>query len=300
MVRCSVCIATYKRPDLLNKLLLSLEQQILPSDVEMETLVVDNDAAESARQVCEKFLDSETLHLTYLRQPLKSISLTRNMAVKYATGPYLLFIDDDEFASFEWIATMLQTIETHGADGVVGAVLPDFHPGTPNWMKKAHVFNRPLSPTGTTRRVMSTSNCMVKASLLKTIPGPFDPRYGLTGGEDVHLFNQLYRAGAKFVSSREAWVKEYVPPERTTLAWMFKRTLRSGNSYVRRQLDFAGKRHLLVRLATLFKTLVFTIVCVALAIVMVPSPQRSLRWLLKGSSNIGQLLAVFGLRIQEY
>ena len=141
---------------------------------------------------------------------------------------------------------------------------------------------------------------MVKASLLKTIPGPFDARYGLTGGEDVYLFAQLYRAGAKFVSAREALVREYVPPERTTLAWMLKRTLRSGNSYIRRKLDFAGNRHLLVRFTILAKTVVYLIACCMLAIVMFPSPHRRLYWILKGSSNVGRLLAVFGLHIQEY
>ncbi len=300
MERCSICIATYKRPSLLSELLLSLEKQLLPPHVEIETLVVDNDKDGSAYSVCEQFSKSKTLGLTYYRQPRKNISLTRNVAVAHATGTYLFFIDDDEVATPEWVPMMLRAIQTYDADGVLGVVLPEFHPAAPKWMKKAYVFNRPIEPTGKPQTKMSTSNCMVKASLLKSVPGPFDARYGLTGGEDTYLFSTLSRAGAKFVSSREALVTEYIPPERTTLAWMLKRTLRSGNCYIRRKFDFSNKSHLLVRLETLVVSLPYLMACCVLAIAMSPSPHRFLHWLLKGTSNVGRLLAVFGIHIQEY
>jgi succinoglycan biosynthesis protein ExoM len=279
---------------------LSLEQQNLPPEVSIETLVVDNDPDESGNHICEKFAKSTKLCLKYFRQPLKNISLTRNVAVKHATGTYLLFIDDDEVASSEWVMRMLQTIEFYDVDGVVGAVWPDFHPETPNWMKKCYVFHRFRPQTGAACTTMSTSNCIVKASLLKNMPGPFDSRYGLTGGEDTQLFRQLYRAGAKFVSSRESWAKEYIPPERTTVPWLLKRTLRSGNSFMRQKLESAGKRSLPVGFTVLVKTVTCLIAFGILAIVMLPRPHRCLHCLLKGSSNVGQLLAIFGIKIQEY
>lgn len=47
----SICIATYKRPELLKKLLESLSKQELPESVEIEVIIVDNDKSESAREV---------------------------------------------------------------------------------------------------------------------------------------------------------------------------------------------------------------------------------------------------------
>ena len=48
---CSVCIATYKRPYLLEKLLISLMNQNLPDDLEMEVIIVDNGPKNLGRKV---------------------------------------------------------------------------------------------------------------------------------------------------------------------------------------------------------------------------------------------------------
>ena len=49
----SICIATYQRPEILEKLLESLSKQKLPESVEIEVIIVDNDKSESAKEVVE-------------------------------------------------------------------------------------------------------------------------------------------------------------------------------------------------------------------------------------------------------
>ncbi|MCZ6703705.1 MAG: glycosyltransferase [Ignavibacteria bacterium] len=49
----SICIATYKRPELLEKLLDSLSNQKLPESVILEFIIVDNDKSGSAKEVVE-------------------------------------------------------------------------------------------------------------------------------------------------------------------------------------------------------------------------------------------------------
>src|SRR5438105_6517932 len=120
IIICSVCIAAYKRPDLLENLLTSLVNQVLPEDVTLEIIVVDNDPEESARGVVQKFSDTARARFLYCRQPIKNISLTRNLAVANATGAYLLFIDDDETACREWVARLLRALREFDADGVFG------------------------------------------------------------------------------------------------------------------------------------------------------------------------------------
>ena len=92
----SVCIATYRRPDRLRTLLADLAaQQLTP----FEIIVVDNDAAASAREVVrerQKLGASCPVH--YDVQPEKNISLTRNRTVALASGEWLAFVDDDERA----------------------------------------------------------------------------------------------------------------------------------------------------------------------------------------------------------
>ena len=64
-------------------------------------------------------------------------------------------------------------------------------------------------------------------------PGPFDPEFGVTGGEDTELFYSLHRNGATMVWCREARVRETVLPERANVAWVLRRSFREGTTYYR-------------------------------------------------------------------
>ncbi|TFG60983.1 MAG: glycosyltransferase family 2 protein [Deltaproteobacteria bacterium] len=94
----SACVCTYRRPDLLGKLLDSLEAQVLPEEVDLEVVVVDNDPGRSGAPIVRRFTDTGRTRFSYFVQPVKNISLTRNVSVRNASGEYLLFIDDDEVA----------------------------------------------------------------------------------------------------------------------------------------------------------------------------------------------------------
>jgi hypothetical protein len=55
-------------------------------------------------------------------------------------------------------------------------------------MEEGNFYTKDCSPTGDTAVYTRSSNCIIKADLIKSEPGPFDPAYGITGGEDKHLF----------------------------------------------------------------------------------------------------------------
>ncbi|MHA2277876.1 MAG: glycosyltransferase family 2 protein, partial [Candidatus Kariarchaeaceae archaeon] len=88
----SVCIATYKRPSNLRNLIFSIEKQCLPEGGNIEIIIVDNDPEESARVVIDDIKESFKIPILYFHQSIKNISLTRNVAVKNASGDFLLFI----------------------------------------------------------------------------------------------------------------------------------------------------------------------------------------------------------------
>jgi len=130
--------------------------------------------------------------------------------------------------------------------------------------------------------------------------GPFDPTYGLTGGEDAQLFDRLKRKGAKFIYCNEAWVSEYVPPSRTRVSYLVKRALRTGNARARLLIEAAGKGKIFVRLLILCKAMCFGSISLVLAIVMFPSKIWRTCWGMKLATNVGRFLAVFGGYYQEY
>src|SRR6187399_1938962 len=98
-VKISVCIPTHLREAQLRLLLQDLTQQeLLPHEV----VVVDNNAAGSARAVVEAMRAAGCpFELSYCIQPERSIPLTRNMTVTRASGDWLAFVDDDERAPRE-------------------------------------------------------------------------------------------------------------------------------------------------------------------------------------------------------
>lgn len=296
---CSICIATYKRPLLLEKLLNSLLLQNLPDEIELEIIVVDNDSEKSAKPSFEKFRSIEKIKFYYYSQPLKNISVTRNLAVDKAQGEYLLFIDDDEIASPNWIKFLVKTIKQYNVDGVFGRVISHFSENTQEWIKKSYIFNRPSPPTGTTAIFTRTGNCIIKSALLKNIPGPFDPSYGITGGEDTHLFGKLKRNGAKFINCYEAWVSEFQPPSRTQAIYLIKRAFFTGNLFTRRKLEASNNR-ISVRLYLAFKAFIYIIISMLLAFLMLPNKHWRTHWVTKIASNLGHILATINISIKAY
>jgi succinoglycan biosynthesis protein ExoM len=299
-ILCSVCVCTFRRPDLLEKLLGGLSVQALPEGVDMEVVVVDNDSGRSAEPVVRGTPDTDRIRYLYFTQPEKSISLTRNEAVRNASGEYLLFLDDDEVPPPEWLGILMKSVEAFGADGVFGPVIPEFDEKTPAWKRRRDLYYSPMQATGDGALQRWAGNCLVKASLLKRREGPFDPRFGTTGGEDSFLFETLDREGARFVYDREAWVTEYLPLHRTRLPYLFLRGVRFGNAHSRRRIEFAGKGRPGVRLFLVAKALVYGSISLAGILVFLPSPPRATMWLIRFGSNIGRFLAAMGLHPEFY
>jgi len=295
---CSVCIATYRRPDLLGKLLRSLKNQILPERFKFEIVVVDNDAEKSAEPIVRKFQNSCFFNLHYFVQMQKNISLTRNMAVEHASGDYLLFIDDDEVASPKWLYHLVKTLVAYNADGVFGPVVPEFELKAPQWIKS--FFYKTVPKTGATATSKWTSNCIIVSHLLKEVKGPFDVSYGITGGEDTHLFDRLEQKGARFVYCKEAWVIEFIPKNRMRLSYIFLRAMRGGNTHTRRTIEFSGTRHFLIRIIMVAKSITYGSISIMFLVCFFFDAVRRTKWLIKIASNLGRFLAALGWNYQGY
>jgi succinoglycan biosynthesis protein ExoM len=226
-----VCIATYKRPQLLKKLLLSLVAQETGGEFSFTIIVADNDAQRSAEPVVRE-LSAGGREILYAVEPEQNISLARNKSLSFATGDYIATIDDDEYADSRWLLHLFRTITSHNADVVHGPVIPEFHFKTPHYIR--HGFMRPNPPTGSTEKyVLNTGNTLFRRELIEGLATPFDPRFGRTGAEDTAFFFDLKRRGCRMTWCREALVFEPVPSRRANLVWLLKRRFRHGNLYPR-------------------------------------------------------------------
>ena len=233
----SVCVATYKRPDQLERLLDSLEA-LNPGPFAYEIVVVDNDAEQTAREVVEKkAADGATIR--YFHEPEQNIALARNLAVRKAQAEWVAFIDDDEVATRDWLVAFWQSAG-NGGDGFFGPVLPRVEGAPPIWLDAEVFFNRPRFETGKRLdfRFTRTGNALVRRALFQRFE--FNPEYGLTGGSDVDLFARMLDAGAEFFWCDEAVVFEYQPAYRLTIGWLLQRSFRGGISFTQVQKQRTG------------------------------------------------------------
>ena len=286
-----VCICTYKRPQMLASLLRSLPRLLTGNCIRLSVVVADNDHEESAKPTVSAFQSSSDVPVTYIVEPVRNIALARNKAVANADGDFLAFIDDDEVPGDEWLIRLYDTLIACRADGVLGPVVPRFESPPPRWVTRGRLFERRAFPTGTglaAPRDMRTGNVLLSASLFRGRAQPFDPYFGLTGGEDTDFFARALRDGRVFVWCNEAPVFETVPPSRTKRAYLLKRALLRGATAADR-----GERGLMTVAKSCWAFLLYA---AALPVLLVMGHHLFMRYLISDCDHIGKLLAVCGIR----
>ena len=173
-----------------------------------------------------------------------------------------------------------------------------FEPHTPEWIKNCFIYNRPSPKTGTGTISTRTGNVMVRSSLLRSVEAPFEPAYGITGGEDTKLFSLLKKGGAKYINSYEAVTYEYVPRERTKIKWLIIRAFKYGNHFARRQVDNNNNKFV-TRVHHLTIGVSYFLISMVLSFIFIFNKTNRLKWFLKLVSNFGKIAAVFGYHLVE-
>lgn len=301
MIKYSVCIATYKRPDFLRKLIESLliQKKIEPGNIEI--IIVDNDSNESAKTVVEKYIGKHDCEIAYYIQQKKNISLTRNVALEKIRGEYIFFIDDDEYADENWMIAHINNIKKYDADAAFGKIISYFPESTPKWIRNCMVFHKHTNPSGQKPANFTTANTIAKSELFIEKGYRFDPAYGITGGSDFQLFSKVEKAGYKLVSSYDAITYDFIPESRANIKWLISRVARTGNNWTRTKIEQAeGINKILVRLKEFGSGIIQAIIAFVFSLLLFWNPTKSLNWFLTAVSNSTKPLAVFGIYISEY
>jgi len=226
-------VVSYQRPQGLLRLFGALQEQQLPEPApELRVVVVDNDAAGSARELCEEARRWLRFPLEYRIEKRRGIPQARNRALSEALprADFVAFVDDDEAPDPGWLAALLRVQADSGADAVAGPCLPVFEEPPPSWVLAGRLFERPRRETGERVGTAATHNVLLTTRALAPLPRLFDERMALCGGSDDEFFRRFDAAGHRIVWADEAVVREWVPPSRARLAWILRRAFRIGSS----------------------------------------------------------------------
>lgn len=228
MTHVSVCLCTYKRPQLLMRLLCHLSEQETENLFTYSIVVADNDHLRSAEATVAAFRETSPVPVVYCVEPRQNIALARNKAIEHATGDFVAFIDDDEFPPARWLVTLFTTCQAYGVDGVLGPVKPHFDERPPAWVRKGRFYDRPTYPTGLVidGRKGRTGNTILRRHIFDMDGPPF--REEFRTGEDQDFFRRMIEKGYVFIWCDEAVAFEVVPPVRWRRGFMVRRALLRG------------------------------------------------------------------------
>jgi len=285
----SVCVCTYRRPELLQRLLSELSNQQTAQLFTYSIVVADNDALESARPIVTKMDAVGRVKVTYCVEKRRNIALARNKALLHSYGDFIAFIDDDEYPVPDWLLQLFKTCLEKNADGVLGPVLPSYHEEPPKWIKKGRFHDRPRHETGFVIcwNEGRTGNLLFKRSLLDGSDQVFKPEFG-SGGEDRDVFRRWISAGRQFVWCDEAIAYESVPATRWKRSFLLRRALLRGTMSLGHSED---------RILNLLKSLLAVpLYLVVLPFLCLAGHHVFMKYLVSLFDHVGRLLAWLNIR----
>jgi GT2 family glycosyltransferase len=105
----TVIIVTYRRPELVNKVLAQLINQ---TELPVRIIVVDNDLHRSAESVINRFnLETKIVPVIYVANHENSLTVGRNIGVSHSRTKFTCLLDDDVVIPEDYLLRSLTIIE---------------------------------------------------------------------------------------------------------------------------------------------------------------------------------------------
>ncbi|TLX13832.1 glycosyltransferase family A protein [Rhizobium sp. MHM7A] len=297
----AVGVLTYRRLDGIAKLLDVMTRQTRDParPYHLTMVIVDNDAAGSARATVEGFGQTGAYDLIYVVEPNQGIPFARNRALDSAPAgtDLFCFLDDDEWPVDGWLDAMLETREKNRADCVYGPVQPVYPENPPEYFIKARVFERKKNKDGQRISYAASNNVMFDYPLIRSWNLRFEEKMRFTGGTDYLFFNQAIRRGMQVFWADKALVYDIVPASRMTWKWVLQRQYRLGNTFAVSEVLHGNLKRRLYRAA-------YGATRVMLGLAMLPAILISPYWGMRALTHVlrgaGMVNGILGHAYQEY
>jgi len=238
----SIVLATFKRPDILNRTLDSFCHLACP-DLKWELWVVDNADDSDTREVVDSY--SDKIPAYYLVEPKAGKNNALNRALAKTKGQLLVFTDDDILAKPDWLLQLWEGAQRWPDHKVFGGRIVADWPDEPPFWGDDHPLNQSLfslhcpSPEERPYRegdfLPYGPNMAVRREIFD-LGYKFNPDIGPTNstiyrmGSETEFLQRLKDDGYTPVFLPKAVVKHQIRPEQLTPVGLNRRNFRVGLS----------------------------------------------------------------------
>ncbi len=249
----TVAVCTYNRSALLRQALDAFRAMDVPSGLQWELVVVDNNSTDDTPSVLASA--HEALPLRTVAEKRQGIAHARNRAVDEARGDSILWTDDDVIVGGNWLRAFYTATVRHPTAAVFGGPIEPWFPSPPDPML-TEAF--PMLATGycgldhdlpegllDAGKDVWGANMGFRLSILRKYRFPTE--IGSIGsqiavGEETAVIEQIRRDGGPCVWVPGMRVRHFVAPDRMTLSYLCRYTRGRGRTWVRAQGCPGGKQ----------------------------------------------------------
>ncbi|MGA9061100.1 MAG: glycosyltransferase [Terracidiphilus sp.] len=133
-MKITVILCTYNRCRCLAKALESLAAQVVPTSVQWEVLVVDNNSTDQTQEVVEEFSGRQPDRFRYLLETRQGKSYALNAGIRESRSEILAFTDDDAIAEPDWLWNLTSNLHDGEWAGSGGRIIPIWARPLPSWL----------------------------------------------------------------------------------------------------------------------------------------------------------------------
>lgn len=237
VTRVDLVVCTYNRSHLLQKTLNSLKRLIVPYQVSLRVIIVDNGSSDDTTSVLNLFANDSKFtrrhRVLLLQESQQGHTFARNRALEHLDSDLLIWTDDDVTVD----AFLVQHyVELANANSDItffgGKIVPDFESDPPDWITEnwdrlsgcfaardlgdeAIAFTKSRLPYG--------ANFAIRSNIQAAFP--FNVSLGRRGnavhGEDeLEMLRRVLDAGYSGRWAPSATVKHFIPSDRMTESYV--------------------------------------------------------------------------------
>jgi glycosyltransferase involved in cell wall biosynthesis len=244
LMRVTVILCTYNRSESLRKALESVAASSLPSSVEWDVLIVDNNSADSTRDVALAFCRQHPGRFRYVFEPRQGKSFALNRGIQQSQGDVLAFMDDDVTVEAAWLRNLTGALGSGEWCGAGGRIVLEWPASVPHWLSTEGPYARhgfPGFDQGSEAKELSGppfgTNMAFRREMFEK-HGGFRTDLGPNPGsqiraEDTEFGRRLIRAGERLRYEPDAIVYHPVPGEKLNRRHIEKWWYDNGRSVAR-------------------------------------------------------------------